>query len=150
MPDQKQKIILVVLGLTLAIVWGRAITLQPVYGKNRQKINPQTSAPSAPTSIRAASKQAPFDDWARNPFISEEGSLSESAAHGQSSPKKQAPNSSALHLEGILWDPKSPAAVVNDQMVGVGDSVGSWKVTEIRQDRVLLSKGSSTQTLESN
>ena len=50
-------------------------------------------------------------------------------------------------LSGILWDATAPIAMVNGQMVSVGDTVEGYRVTEIRIDRVLLSDGEQTHEL---
>lgn len=49
-----------------------------------------------------------------------------------------------LTLSGILWDVHHPMAILNDQMVSVGDDVEDYQVLEIRSDRVLLSDGTET------
>ena len=54
---------------------------------------------------------------------------------------------SGFDLSGILWDATQPIAVINGQMLRVGDELESYKVTQIAQDSVLLSDGSQTLTL---
>ncbi len=44
-------------------------------------------------------------------------------------------------LLGILWDANRPLAVVGDREVGVGDSVVDWQIAEIRQDSLVLQRG---------
>lgn len=43
-----------------------------------------------------------------------------------------------LELKAILHNPLSAVAIVNDQLVRVGDTVGGRKVVEIMPDRVVL------------
>jgi len=50
-------------------------------------------------------------------------------------------------LNGLLWDPKVPSAIVNSRLVTVGDHLGPWQVIEIQKDRVILSDGATTKTL---
>ena len=50
-------------------------------------------------------------------------------------------------LSGILWDATAPIAMVNGQMVGVGDTIEGYRVVEIRIDRVLLSDGEQSHEL---
>ena len=54
---------------------------------------------------------------------------------------------SGFDLSGILWDATQPIAVINGQMLRVGDELEGYKVTQIAQDSVLLSDGSQTLTL---
>ena len=45
------------------------------------------------------------------------------------------------HLNGILWDPQNPTAVMSGQVVKIGSQLQKWKVIEIRKDRVILNDG---------
>jgi len=47
----------------------------------------------------------------------------------------------ALRLSGILWDDVSPKAIINNRIVGIGETVAKHKVIEIKKDRVTLSIG---------
>ena len=52
-------------------------------------------------------------------------------------------------LYGILWDPEGHSiALINDGEVKVGDSVGGYRVKEIRQDAVVLTSGGVPVVLE--
>lgn len=52
-------------------------------------------------------------------------------------------------LYGILWDPGGNSiALVNDGEVKVGDSIGGYRVKEIRQDAVVLMSGGVPVVLE--
>lgn len=81
---------------------------------------------------RSVGKTA-FTSWGRNPFILKE--VRE---------KKKA----ELALNGILWDKDNPKAVINDAIVGVGDSIGENKIVSIEQDHVILNDGTSDIKLE--
>lgn len=67
--------------------------------------------------------------WKESPFLAERGSKPDS---------KPGPGRGTLQVQGILWDPEAPTAIVDGRVIGVGDSVGSWKVAEIRKDNLLL------------
>lgn len=43
-----------------------------------------------------------------------------------------------LELSGILWDAKTPSALIDGQVVKEGDSVGAYKVMKIQKDTVTL------------
>lgn len=49
--------------------------------------------------------------------------------------------SSGTYLNGILWDKACPMAIINDEIVKIGDSVGGKIVVDIKQDRVILNDG---------
>lgn len=44
-----------------------------------------------------------------------------------------------LQLDGILIDPKSPKAIINNKLVKIGDTIDEATVTSIEQDKVELS-----------
>ena len=51
---------------------------------------------------------------------------------------------SGLALSGILWDANAPMAIINGQMVHVGEELEGYRVTEITQDRVSVTDGHQT------
>lgn len=62
--------------------------------------------------------------------------------------KERTPGTAPV-LYGILWDPAGPSmAMINDQEVRVGDTVGGYQVAEIRQDAVVLKNGEEPLVLQ--
>lgn len=52
---------------------------------------------------------------------------------------KQAQGSlSGPSLEGIVWDSRSPTAVINNKIVGLGGQIKGYTVVDIQKDRVIL------------
>lgn len=52
-------------------------------------------------------------------------------------------------LYGILWDPGGNSiALINDTEVKVGDTVNGYRVTEIRQDAVVVTNGGEPVVLQ--
>ena len=41
-------------------------------------------------------------------------------------------------LEGIIWDSKKPIAIINDEILEVGDQIKGYTVIEIRVEEVIL------------
>jgi hypothetical protein len=56
--------------------------------------------------------------------------------------------STTLSLKGISWDNVSPLAIINDEVVRVGDNIGGRKVIEIKEDRVILNDGKGNLELK--
>lgn len=52
-----------------------------------------------------------------------------------------------LRLCGILWDEKSPSAIIGNKIVYVGSRVGSYKVIQILPHKVILSSRRKTLVL---
>lgn len=85
-----------------------------------------------PSVQREAQRQrATLLAWGRDPFA-------RGAGAGQIS---------GLNLSGILWDASAPIAIINGQMLRVGEELEGYRVTEITQDRVLLTDGAHTVSL---
>lgn len=145
--SRKQWITLGVLGVLVVVVWARALST-PGNRSGRGTRGPAVAGPATPpqrlpqAAVPAAAPSAAelsSAEWKENPFLAER------------QPDRPAPtvdNPEGMILNGILWDPESPTAVVDNQVVGPGESVGSWRVVEIQRDRVILSDGASTLTLE--
>jgi len=52
-------------------------------------------------------------------------------------------------LNGILWDQHGRSiAMINDTEMKVGDTLGEYRVKEIRRDAVVLQSGANTVTLQ--
>jgi hypothetical protein len=48
---------------------------------------------------------------------------------------------SGLSITGILWDRENPIAIINDNIVRIGDKIGTNNVVDIKQDSVILNDG---------
>jgi hypothetical protein len=58
-------------------------------------------------------------------------------------------SSTSPRLHGILWDPGGASlALINDGEFKVGDTVGGYRVAEIRQDAVVLTNGGEPLVLQ--
>ena len=93
--------------------------------------------------LAAGTRAAPAaadEDWGESPFLIERNAPRSSELPAQ-------PAEQEVRLQGILWDPQAPTAIVNNRVVGRGDSVGRWEVLEIQKTQVVLSDGSTTRTL---
>ena len=49
--------------------------------------------------------------------------------------------SGSIALEGVMWDEKTPRAIINGRVMKVKDRIGANEVVEIKQDRVILNDG---------
>lgn len=132
--QNKKTIILIVLsiGALISLIYG--ITARP---RTKGKVLPRNVVTSAvetipqvrriiPTKRRA--KKTDYLSWGRNPFAAREVTV------------KVAPQ---LTLSGIMWDEENPKAIINNNMVGIGDKVGPNTVVDIKKDRVILNDGTA-------
>ena len=42
-------------------------------------------------------------------------------------------------VSGLIWNSKKPAAIINDEVVAIGDQVSNWAISEITKDGVRVS-----------
>jgi len=50
-------------------------------------------------------------------------------------------------LEGVLWDPDRPIAIINGELVGEGEIIDGFLVKQIGVDRVVLKAGDKEHTI---
>lgn len=138
----RQRWALIVLGILVALVWIRGLTVRPVRSHRAAPLKSKVFEPapvnSEPTPVsRSPAIPSRSEEWGDNPFLMERRLPTEPVnigAKGQT-------------LAGILWDPKNPSAIVDNRLVKVGDRIGAWQVVEIRKEEVILSDGMATQSL---
>lgn len=139
--QKKLKIALPILLVVMAFVWG------PVFfgsdsknqsnkntdkGSVKNKVsnnNDSGSNISAPSRAYARKKEQTPDvaGWGRNPFM-------------------LGYDSKALMIEGIVWDEENPKAIINGDILGVGDTVGSSVIIGIDQKSVIIRSKSGEDT----
>jgi len=161
---KKQFLFLIVLGILVVLSWVWGLTAKPIRSRagksstlsseplwvassNRALLSRTAHGGKATPSFPASKEQtgkidegltADPSEWGENPFLMERRTTSTDS--GEESPQ-------GLVLGGVLWDPQTPSAVVNNRVVSVGDYVGVWQVTEIHRDRAVLSDGAKTHVL---
>ncbi len=85
-----------------------------------------------PVALRQRPRSTDNLSWGRSPFALVAGT--ERGASG-------------FNLTGILWDPKTPQAIINDTVVGVGDRISGQTVIAIESDKVILNDGIQSHEL---
>lgn len=140
MEKNKRLIILAILIVVVFFVWARAFkgpsrrrarVLSEAPGLSLEKAIPDAFLPQA--VLKRSRGKSAYTMWGRNPFIL--GRLGAAVA-------------SELSLDGIVWDEESPYAIINDEIVKVGDEIAGNKVIDIKVDSVTLSDGSREYELK--
>lgn len=139
--SRRQKVILAVLGVLLVIVWARA--LFPKRSTRSTGSIPRPRAVAVPV-VASPPMDEVAEQWGDSPFLTDRGSKKGSEAAAAGSP------GGSYILNGILWDPKTPSAIINNRLVSRGDHLAEWEVTEIQKDHVILSDGSETKILRAS
>ncbi len=63
-----------------------------------------------------------YADWGQNPFM-----------------LKRAPRE--LYIEGIMWDKKNPRAIINGDIIGIGETIESKTIVDITPSSVIFKDG---------
>ena len=133
--QQKLKIALPILIVVMAFVWGPVIfgsgskskgdNSTSRVNKNMQEGMSGFAVPSVASQKKAKTAYA---RWGSNPFM-----------------LKRTPK--AINLEGILWDANDPKAIINGNIVGVGETVEGKMIVEIKANSVII-KGDDGEEFE--
>lgn len=125
-------IFLIFLVLIMVVVWSNVLKKKPKrsIGTGEVKAGQNTPKTNEDIAFWGESQvkkrlRSQFKDLGRDPFSlgQEEAFLAD------------------LNLIGILWDEAYPQAIINGEIVKVGDNISNNKVIEIKKDRVVLSDG---------
>ena len=133
-PPQHQVALLVFLLVVLGFLCARSLPprhsklkVQMPAGKSGAlSLSTGRPAPESASSRQIQRQEAQRLAWRRDPFtrtasVEPEGGLT---------------------LSGILWDADQPMAILNGQIVRVGETVEGYRVLEIAKDHVTVTDGS--------
>lgn len=133
--QNKKLIALIILsvGAVISLVYG---ILSPPEMK-RKVLSKETAAVRRSEDVKTIewvvpakryTKRTDFADWGKNPFLPKE-------VHTMPL--------TSLTLNGIVWDEDTPKAIINGEIVGVGDILGENRVVDIKPDKVILNDGTA-------
>jgi len=131
--QNKKIIVLIILGIiaVISLFYGM---FTPSKAR-RNIILKQTSTPQGLTVttergivyLNRNAKKTAYSSWSRDPF-----SATSTPVKGYGGPT----------LDGIMWDKEKPMAIINNNILKIGDKIDGNTIVEIKQDRVILSDGS--------
>ena len=104
----------------------------------RLAVRPDSLAPPAPVT------------FARNPFAYSAATLAYTPASESASAPPVAPRSAEgprLHCAAVILGSGEAAAIIDGRMVGIGDTVGGYRIEAISADGVTLRAGERTRVL---
>ena len=129
--QNKKLIILIVLGVMAitSLIYGIITPSKVKRGimSTREDISKRGSdaAIEIGSSVRQASRSG-YTSWGRSPFVPIEVFVKR------------------LHrftLNGIVWDKASPRAIINNNIVRIGDKIEDATVVDIEKEKVILNDG---------
>jgi len=126
--QQKLKIALPILFVVMAIIWGRIIFGSGSSKSDNKSGNTSKGAVKSMGSLNIAGlsktggqgkARSIYAKWGQNPFM-----------------LKRSPK--ALNIEGIMWDKKNPKVIINGDIFGIGETVESKTIVDIRPSSVII------------
>ena len=132
--DKKKQIIMFIAGGIALLVLIPVLVFSFKALKNRASRQEERAVSGAATDSAAGSgvptkrraKKSQFTSWGRNPFA----------------PAEVGRIKSEVMLSGIMWNEEAPQAIINNEIVEVGDKIGGRTVVDIQKDRVIIDDGS--------
>lgn len=136
--QNKKQIILIILSIGAVISLYYGITAPPKSkystGRSARPVTQVARVEVAKRAIQAKrlGKKTTFVSWGRSPFV----------------PKTAVEKGvTSFTLNGILWDETYPTAIINNDIVAVGDNIGKNTVVRIDANQVVLNDGIKDFTL---
>lgn len=131
----KKSLLLVILsvGAVASLTYG-ILTPSKIRREIKAKTKGAPAVRGAPTpslqkrvlAVERGTAKSTFAFWGRSPFLPKESAIE---------------SSTVLVLNGIAWDEKTPQAIINDRIVGVGDEISGKRVVAIHPVSVVLNDG---------
>ncbi len=146
---KSQKRLLIILSLVVAYAGYDLATAKKKIPESRTpaEANPAVVAEASITPLEAPAQPrrwvAAFSTWKRDPFRGQISTGSrvnlERVVESLLIPKMANFNLTAISKKG-----NASFALINDQVVGVGDEINGFRVIEIRRDKVIMQKNNFT------
>ena len=124
----------ILLGVAAALVQAGRARVRRMREPDAKISNQASAKISDSLRFKKMEEEAALFELARDPFT------------GQMILPEQAASTGA-RLNGILWDTASPLAIIDGEVVKVGDRIAGSVVIEIKKDRVILHDGAASSEL---
>jgi hypothetical protein len=136
--DNKKKIELTItgIGIVVLIFLIAGHMTKPKVNRHVAKTEPDLALEAAKM---ATSEAGPGDDvkWGRDPFYMDTSNAKEQGIED-------------IVLNGVVSDKQNPYAIINNDIVKLGDKVNGMTVIEINEKNVVLDENGQRHTLELN
>jgi len=136
--ESKKRIELTVIGIGVVILMFLVTShmSKSVGSKGVSKNEAYHTSESAMTSVPESESWDKLR-WGRDPFLLETANIQEQGTED-------------LALSGIMPDKQDPYAIINGEVVKLGDKVAGMTVIEINENNVVLDENGQRHTLELN
>ena len=138
MADNKKKIELTITGISIIILIFLIANHMP-KSKDNKSVSKAEPYPTSEVTILAVSEVGSDSSvkWGRDPFLLDTSNVKEQGMED-------------LVLNGIVSDRDNPYAIINNDVVKLGDKVNGMTIIEINEKNVVLEQDGQKHTLELN
>lgn len=146
--SKTQKVLFVILALAALYAGYDLLTAKkPVASDKKKESPPNAASTSVAATITSARQPLPiYPQWKRDPFAGRfESSLRMNV--GKMIETMLMPKMANFELTAISRSGRQSFAVINDEIVGIGESVNGFRVIEILNNAVVLKKNDYSFTI---
>jgi len=139
--DKKQKTELTItaIGIVILVILFLANIVKPKKaGHEPAIVQVPPSLSSLIPPVTSADEHASMASWDKDPFYPEAPFINSGSGIA------------GVILNGIVWDAKNSYAIINNDIVKLGDKVNEMTVVEINEKNVVLDENGQRHTLELN
>ncbi|MBD3223583.1 MAG: hypothetical protein GF313_02570 [Caldithrix sp.] len=141
-----QKRLLIVLGIILLymvydIIINSEDYLSFYFGKNKKTTTVKKDVAESRLVVTEDSVVLDVQNWGRDPFVQPK------VVQKKVAKKKYTPKATRLVLRAISYQGVNSVALINDQILKVGDRIDGYTIKRIEPKRVILIKGGREKTI---
>lgn len=133
---EKQKVEIIITGVAVVLF---IVLFTSTLAKRTKKAVTETAENLPVSEVVPPEVTKPISakeiEWGRDPFV-------------KAPERKEKEGTIGLTLEGIIWDETNPQAIINNEIVTIGDKINGLEVVEIKKDEVTLTDGKTQHKLE--
>lgn len=139
----KKKIGLIILSVFALLILIRGIVNFNKVGKGAKsvslpKIEKKADSLSKPTNTpKFSKKRTAYKEWQGDPFVLDKIK----PKVPEKDPSSAFVKRKSINLTGIVWDEDHPKAIINDEIVSIGDEVLGKKIINITKNKVSMDDG---------
>lgn len=132
----KKKIEIVVTIVAVLVFLG---LLSSTLSKKKDVPKQKPAATPFSSAVKAQMTREKLQDnlqWGRDPFVTAIYQVKTEVGTG------------SFMLSAVIWDENKPLAIINGEVVCVGDAVGGCRVIKINKDNAVIEKDGKEETIE--
>jgi len=151
--NQREKGIAIILVL-VAAVWAKTVFLKKPKKPSSRPAVPANVVPQQGKTVKAAEEELSLDEALRRMALKKDDQpvVAKGDPFQKFSLKKKIQSMtlefSDLALSGIMWEAQQPVALINGEILKVGDTVAGFRVESIKPGEVVVTRGMEKHVMQ--